>query len=76
MARRKKIIEEVKLIPQIKQARFYCTPGLEPIGYRCGDLKIIRNLGESLEELRKRCRDVVQWPDAETVHVFTPIHNQ
>ncbi len=73
MARKKITEEPVKVVIPKLQARFYCTPGLEPIGYRCGDLKIIRKLGESLEELRKRCRDLVEWPTHDTQHTFVPL---
>jgi hypothetical protein len=74
---KKKIIEpEAVKIEPLRQARFYGTPGMEPIGYRCGDIEIMRKLGETLDELRSRCRDSVEWPDAGTVHVFTPIRNK
>lgn len=73
---KKKVIEEAAKIEPIKQARFYGTPGLEPVGYRCGDIKIMRKTGETIEELRKRSKDAVEWPDANTQHVFTPIQKQ
>jgi hypothetical protein len=71
---KKKVIEpEAVKIEPVKQARFYGTPGLEPIGYRCGSIEIVRKRGETLEELRTRSRDSVDWPDANTVHIFTPL---
>lgn len=74
---RKKVIEpETVKIEPVKQARFYGTPGIEPVGYRCGDIEIMRKRGETAEELRARCRDSVEWPDAKTVHVFIPIQKQ
>jgi hypothetical protein len=74
---RKKVIEETaKVSEPVKQARFYGTPGIEPVGYRCGDHKIMRKSGETTEELRTRCRDSVDWPDAGTQHVFIPIQKQ
>ena len=72
---RKKVIEVEKIVkPPVRQARFYGTPGREPIGYRCGDISISRKRNESLEELRNRSRNAVEWPDANTVHIFTPFH--
>jgi len=49
---RKKVIEPeaIKSEP-VKQARFYGTPGLEPVGYRYGDIEIRRKSGETTEEL-------------------------
>lgn len=70
---RKKTIEVEKIIKPIKQARFYGTPGVEPSGYRCGDIEIKRKRGETTEELRARCRDSVEWPSVDTVQVFVPI---
>ena len=75
MARRKKYQDDpIKITPTIKQARFYCTPGLEPVGYRCEGIEIMRDKNDSTEELRAKCRDSFPWPDANTVHVFTPIN--
>ena len=73
---RKKVIEEAVKVEPVKQARFYGRPGLEPVGYRCGGIKIDRKRGETTEELRSRCRDSVEWPDAGTVHIFTPLQKQ
>jgi hypothetical protein len=72
---RKKVVEPepVKVEP-IRQARFHVQGGdYNPIGYRCGDIEIKRKRGETTEELRARCRDSVEWPDADTLHVFIPI---
>jgi hypothetical protein len=73
---RKKAIEEPAKIEPIRQARFYGTPGLEPIGYVCNGLAIKRDRNETVEELRTRCRDSVAWPDTYTQHVFIPIQKQ
>jgi hypothetical protein len=71
---KKKIIEPEAVKPEPKrQARFFGTPGLEPIGYKCGDVEIMRKRGETLEELRTRSRDLVEWPDSNTVRVFMPL---
>jgi hypothetical protein len=64
--------EAAKIVP-VRQARFYGTPGLEPVGYKCGDIEIKRKRGETTEELRARCRDSVEWPDSNTLHVFIPL---
>ena len=64
--------EPVKKEP-IRHARFYGTPGIMPMGYRCGDIEIKRKRGETSEELRARCRDSVEWLDADTLHIFIPI---
>jgi len=74
MARRKKIIEEVKISPQIRQARFYIHAGdYNPIGYSCNGLEIMRDKNESDEGLRARCRDSVSWPSTDTQHTFVPL---
>jgi hypothetical protein len=66
--------EAVKIAP-VRHARFYSRPGLEPVAYLCdGVIRIDRKRNESLEELRSRCRSEVTWPDANTVHIFTPFH--
>jgi hypothetical protein len=70
---RKKVIEEAVKIEPIRQARFYGTPGIEPVGYRCGDIEIRRKRGETTEELRERSKNAVDWPDAGTQHVFIPL---
>jgi hypothetical protein len=71
---KKKVIEVEKLIKPIKHARFHVHGGdYNPIGYRSNGIEIKRKRGESTEELRARCRDSVEWPDADTLHVFIPI---
>jgi hypothetical protein len=71
---KKKVIEIEKLIKPIKHARFHVQCGdYNPIGYRCGEIKILRKRSETTEELRARCRDSVEWPDTDTLHVFIPI---
>jgi hypothetical protein len=44
----------------------------EPIGYSCEGQNIIRNPGETIEELQKRCIDAVIWPDCNYRHIFDP----
>jgi hypothetical protein len=70
---KRKAIEPEAIKMPVKQARFFGTPGLEPVGYRCSDIKIMRKWGESTEELRTRSRNSVEWCDANTQHVFTPL---
>ena len=71
---RKKVIEVEKIIKPIKHARFHVQGGdYNPMGYRCNGLEIKRKRAETTEELRARCRDSVEWPDADTPHVFIPI---
>ena len=71
---RKKVIEpEAVKIEPVKQAKFYGTPGIEPVGYLSGAIEIRRIRGETTEELRTRCRASVDWPDAGTQHVFIPL---
>jgi hypothetical protein len=73
---RKKVIEIEKIVRPIKHARFYVQGGnYDPIGFMCGDIKIMRKRGESTEELRSRSRDSVEWPDLDTLNVFIPIRS-
>jgi len=76
MSRRKITEEPVKITPPIRQARFYCTPGLEPVGYKCNGIAIMREPKETLEELRSKCRNSVQWTTPDTVHCFIPLQNK
>jgi hypothetical protein len=54
----------------IHVAIFLVAPGVEPIGYVSGDVTIIREPGESVEALQKRCHDAVTWPDGNYWHIF------
>ena len=74
---RRKIIEEIaKIRAPLKQARFYCRPGREPVAYLCdGVIRIDRKRNESLEELRSRSKDAVEWKD-DSVHIFIPLQKQ
>ena len=48
----------------IRIARFIVDVDIdEPTGYRCGEAEIIRNPGEAIEALHKRCHDTVIWPE-------------
>jgi hypothetical protein len=68
---------ESAMIPEtepLRIAHFIVDPGeLDPIGYRCGELEIIRNHGESTEALRKRCSDGVVWLDGTCHRIFYPL---
>jgi hypothetical protein len=72
---RRKIIEEIaKIRAPLKQARFYCRPGREVTGYFCdGVARIDRKQNETLEELRTRSKNAVEWKD-DTTHIFTPFY--
>jgi hypothetical protein len=55
-------------------ARFILAPdNLNPMGYACGDITIVRGQGESEEALHKRCIDSVTWPDFSHRHIFEPL---
>ena len=55
-------------------ARFIVAPGnIDPIGYQCGDIKIMRGLGETPNALQKRCFDSVTWPDGNCRNIFEPL---
>jgi hypothetical protein len=46
-----------------------------PIGYRCGEVEIIRQPDESGEEFKTRCHDAVHWPIGGNYrHIFDPIY--
>lgn len=45
-------------------AIFFEAPDIEPIGYTCDGVEIIRDLEESIEALQKRCSEAVSWPNA------------
>jgi len=45
-----------------------------PIGYRCGDVEIIREPNEPEEEFKTRCHDAVDWSDGNSRHIFCPIY--
>ena len=69
---KKKPIPEVIREPFLR-SRWYVRPGVQPAGYQCGNLKIMRRRGETVEELRQRCRAAVIWPDVDAVMVFVPL---
>lgn len=54
----------------INVAIFIAAPGVEPIGYVCGDIQIFRKLGESDEDLQSRCIDSTTWPKGNSVLIF------
>jgi hypothetical protein len=64
-------------IEDIHVMRFIVDCGsIEPIGYRCGEVEIIRQPEESVEELKSRCDEVAVWPAGTSSHVFFPIYEQ
>jgi hypothetical protein len=49
--------------------------GIEPIGYRCGDVEIMRRYDESEQEFKTQCKEAVYWPiDENFRHIFHPIY--
>ena len=57
-------------------ARFIVDPGnFDPIGYRCGDIKIMRGLGETPNALQKRCLDSLEWADDNYRYIFEPLEH-
>lgn len=54
----------------INIAIFTAAPGVEPVGYGCGDIQIIRKPSESDEDLQSRCIDSVTWPEGNSVLIF------
>ena len=48
--------------------------GVEPIGYKCGEVEIMRETDESDQELKSRCHVAVAWPIGTSRHIFDPIY--
>jgi len=64
---------ETTMVIDSKQTRlaiFFEAPGIEPTGYTCNGLKIIREPGESIEAFNKRAIEAVSWPDDWVCHIF------
>ena len=57
----------------LRIARFIVEPGIDPIGYSFGDIKIIREPRESIEALHKRCFESANWTDVTSRHIFNPL---
>ena len=58
----------------LRIARFIVDPGdLDPIGYVCDGIEIVRRLGESSESLRNRCCEAASWPDEPSRLIFYPL---
>lgn len=54
--------------------RFIVNPGLiEPKGYTCEGITIMRDPGESNEALTARCFESVDWPEHNHRMIFKPI---
>ena len=57
----------------VRIARFIIRPGVEPDGYTCNGIEIVREFGESIEALQKRSSESVSWPDGPSSRlVFYP----
>lgn len=48
--------------------------GIEPLGYKCGDVEITRQACETEEELKNRCDAAVIWPLGTSRHIFHPMY--
>jgi len=58
----------------LRIARFIFIPDVEPDGYTCDGVEIVRELGESSESLRKRCHEAVSWSDEPcSRYIFYPM---
>ncbi|MFZ2170944.1 MAG: hypothetical protein WAW61_15065 [Methylococcaceae bacterium] len=69
---------EAAMITQAEPLRisyFSVEPGhLNPPGYTCDGITIMRETGETTDALQKRCTAAVDWPDvAGFHHVFYPL---
>lgn len=62
--------ETSREIEPINIAIFTAAPGVEPVGYVCGDVLIFRKPGESEEDLKTRCIDTVTCPEGNGFLVF------
>lgn len=56
-------------------AHFIVNVDSEPAGYCCNGVNIIRNSGETIDELQKRCIGAVIWPDCNCRHTFDPFED-
>ncbi len=55
----------------------YVDPGdSAPIGYRCGEVEVIRWPDEAEEDFKTRCHDSVVWPFGNSCHSFHPIYGE
>ena len=50
------------------------TSAIEPVGYSCSGVQIIRLPDESIEDLQKRCFGAVVWPDCNHRKIFKPCY--
>ena len=67
-------LEATKAKPQqpIKISRFVVSPGyLDPIGFRCDDVTVMREPGENTEALMRRCSEAGKSIDRA---VFIPLY--
>lgn len=59
---------------QMRISHFIVVPGqLDPPGYICDGITILRQPGESTEDLQKRCSASVEWPAGNSRQIFHPI---
>ena len=64
---------EVKLgheTEPLNVATFTVGVGVEPSGYVCGDIQIMRRTGESVDDLQQRCIASVVWPSGNSSLLF------
>lgn len=54
----------------IRIAVFYVAPQVEPLGYVCEDITIIREPGESVEDLQQRARHAITWQPGTSCKFF------
>jgi hypothetical protein len=68
---------EAALNPDVEDLhimRFIIDCECKPIGYRCGDIEIMRRHDESENEFKSRCAGAVVWPGGHSRHIFKPIY--
>jgi hypothetical protein len=53
--------------------RFIVDPFKAPIGYRCGEVEIIRRHDESKDQFINRCDQSMVWPSQTYRHIFDPV---
>jgi hypothetical protein len=52
---------------------FFAVAKTTPSGYRCGDVVITRDSGESIDDLRGRCCESVAGSDPTEFSIFEPL---
>lgn len=54
-------------------AIFIVTPQLDPRGYECEGITILREPGESIQALQQRARQFVAWPPGTSQKIFSEL---